>query len=225
VGRQRQAGHYDSDHGRPETAIRAGDTDGDPKTDCRPELCSIPPDSLFPEVSISYSDNGLFADRESGTRIRVNGFIPSSPKDSIVRFDQVGPGYFSAVGIPMLLGRDFTDTDTANALRVTVINESVAKFYFGKRSPLGETIFYDSRLKFTLTVIGVAKDVRDHLVRDQPPRRFYFSYMQPVDGQMGTTTKYEAHSLRRFSTARSARRCVQSLRVSAWNLFSRSKVH
>jgi predicted permease len=143
-------------------------------------------------AAASYSDNGLFADRESGTRIRVNGFVPTSPKDSNARFDQVGPGYFSTVGIPMLLGRDFADTDTANAPRVTVINESMAKFYFGKRSPLGETIFYDSRLKFTLTVIGVAKDVRDHLVRDQPPRRFYVSYMQPVDGQMGTD--YEIRS-------------------------------
>ncbi len=140
----------------------------------------------------SYSDNGLFADRESGARIRVNGFVPSSPKDSNARFDQVGPGYFSTVDIPLLLGRDFADTDTFNAPRVTVINESMAKFYFGKRSPLGETIFYDSRLKFTLTVIGVAKDVRDHVVRDQPRRRFYVSYMQPVDGQMGTD--YEIRS-------------------------------
>jgi predicted permease len=143
-------------------------------------------------TAASYSDNGLFADRESGTRIHVNGFVPSSPKDSNARFDQVGPGYFSTVGIPMLLGRDFADTDIANAPRVTVINENMAKFYFGKRSPLGETIFYDSRLKFTLTVIGVAKDVRDHFVRDQPPRRFYVSYMQPVDGQMGTD--YEIRS-------------------------------
>jgi macrolide transport system ATP-binding/permease protein len=137
-------------------------------------------------TAVSYSDNGLFADQDSGTRIRVKGFVPASPKDSSAHFDQVGPGYFATVGIPLLLGRDFADTDTAHAPRVTVINESMAKFYFGKRSPLGETIFYDSQLKFTLTVIGVAKDVRDHLVRDQPPRRFYVSYMQPVDGQMGT---------------------------------------
>jgi predicted permease len=143
-------------------------------------------------VAASYSDNGLFAGRESGSRIRVNGFIPASPKDSSARFDQVGPGYFSTVGIPLLLGRDFADTDTAHAPRVAIINESMAKFYFGKRSPLGETIFYDSRLKFTLTIVGVAKDVRDHLVRDQPPRRFYVSYMQPVDGQMGTD--YEVRS-------------------------------
>ena len=112
------------------------------------------------------------------------------------------------VGIPILLGRDFADTDTANAPRVTVINESMAKFYFGKRNPLGATVFYDSRLKFTLTVIGVAKDVRDHLVRDQPPRRFYVSYMQPVDGQMGTD--YEIRSA--LSTAVLDRQVRQGVR-------------
>jgi len=159
-------------------------------------------------ASATYSDNGLFADRESGARIRINGFTPSSRKDSSARFDQVGPGYFSVVGIPILLGRDFAGTDTANAPRVTVINESMAKFYFGKRNPLGATVFYDSRLKFTLTVIGVAKDVRDHLVRDQPPRRFYVSYMQPVDGQMGTD--YEIRSA--LSTAVLDRQIRQGVR-------------
>jgi macrolide transport system ATP-binding/permease protein len=161
-------------------------------------------------VAASYSDNGLFAGRESGTRIRVNGFVPSSPKDSNARFDQVGPGYFSTVGVPLLLGRDFADTDTAHAPRVAVINESMAKFYFGKRSPLGETIFYDGPLKFTLTVVGVAKDVRDHLVRNQPPRRFYVSYMQPVDGQMGTD--YEVRSaLAPAVLDRQIRRAVRSV--------------
>jgi predicted permease len=143
-------------------------------------------------VAASYSDNGLFGGGDSGTHIRVKGFAPSGPQDSLAHFDQVGPGYFSTVGIPLLLGRDFADSDTAHAPRVTVINESMARFYFGKRSPLGQTIFYYSQLKFALTVIGVAKDVRDHFVRDQPPRRFYVSYMQPVDGQMGTD--YEIRS-------------------------------
>jgi predicted permease len=136
-------------------------------------------------TAASYSDNGLFADRESGARVRVAGFHPVGPKDSLARYDQVGPDYFHTVGIPLLLGRDFAASDSAKAQRVTVINESMAKFYFGKRSPIGQTLFYDSRLKFALTVVGVAKDVRDHQVRYEPWRRFYVSYMQPVDGQMG----------------------------------------
>lgn len=143
-------------------------------------------------TAASYSDNGLFADRESGNTIRVNGFVPATAKDSHARFDQVGPGYFSTVGIRLIMGRDFADTDRANAPRVTVINETMARFYFGKRNPLGQTIFYGDQPEIALTIVGVAKDVRDHLVRDEPHRRFYVSYMQAVDGQMGAD--YELRS-------------------------------
>ncbi len=132
----------------------------------------------------SYSDNGLFTGLDSGSRIRVEGFTSASRKDSIARFDQVGPAYFSVVGIPILLGREFTDKDRPGSTRVTVINESLAKFYFGSRNPLGATIFYDDDLNFALTVIGVARDVKDSL-RAPISRRFYVPYMQPVDGQMG----------------------------------------
>ena len=45
-------------------------------------------------VAASYSDNGLFADQESGIHVRVKGFVASTPQDSLARFDQVGPGYF-----------------------------------------------------------------------------------------------------------------------------------
>jgi predicted permease len=134
----------------------------------------------------SYSDNGLFAGTESGAPVRVEGFAPVSDKDKMARYDQVGPDYFHTVGIPLLLGRDFKESDRPKAPRVAVINESMAKFYFGKRSPIGQTLFYDSELKFALTIVGVAKDVRDHTVRGEPFRRFYVSYMQPVDGQMDT---------------------------------------
>jgi predicted permease len=137
-------------------------------------------------TAASYSDNGLFAGKESGTRIRIQGFQPATRADAQVRFDQVGPNYFHTAGIPILLGRDIADSDTAKAPRVAVINETMAKFYFGKRNPVGQTFLYDTPLKFTITIVGVSKDVRDHKVRTAAPRRFYVSYMQAVDGQMGT---------------------------------------
>jgi predicted permease len=136
-------------------------------------------------TAATYSDNGLFGGRESGSHVRVDGFKPGSSKDMLARYDQVGPDYFGTIGVPILLGRDISMADAANAPRVVVINQSMAKFYFGNRSPIGQTLFYDSRLKFALTIVGVARDVRDHRVRDEPLRRFYVSYRQPVDGQMG----------------------------------------
>jgi predicted permease len=134
----------------------------------------------------TYSDNGLFAGKDSGSRVRFEGFTPGSRGDAVCHFDQVGPGYFSTLGIPVLLGRDIADTDTPNAPRVAIINQSMANFYFGNRNPIGQTLYYEgSRVKFTLTIVGVVKDVRDHGLRRDVPRRFYVSYQQPVDGQMG----------------------------------------
>jgi predicted permease len=136
-------------------------------------------------TAATYSDNGLFSDRDSGSHVRFDGYKPGSAKDASARFDQVGPHYFSTIGIPLLLGRDFQDTDSAHANRVAVINQSMMNFYFRDRNPIGQTLYYDGRVKFTLTIVGVAKDTRDHFVRQEPPRRFYVSYMQAVDGQMG----------------------------------------
>jgi predicted permease len=134
----------------------------------------------------SYSDNGLFAGKDSGTDVRFEGFKPGSREDAECLFDQVGPGYFSTLGIPILLGRDIADADTPNAPRVAVINQTMAKFYFGDRNPIGQTLFYEGgRLNFTLTIVGVARDVRDRGLRRTVRRRFYVAYQQPVDGQMG----------------------------------------
>ncbi|MGA7413037.1 MAG: ABC transporter permease [Bryobacteraceae bacterium] len=141
----------------------------------------------LPGVSkATYSDNGLFAGKDSGTQVRFEGFKPGSREDAVCRFDQVGPGYFAALGIPILLGRDIADSDTPNAPRVAVINQSMAKFYFGDRNPVGQTLYYEgNRVHFTLTIVGVVRDVRDHGLRRDVPRRFYVAYQQPVDGQMG----------------------------------------
>ncbi len=59
----------------------------------------------------------------------MEGFTPRSEEDARSRFDQVGPGYFSNLGIPLLLGRDIKERDSATAPRVAVINETMAKFY------------------------------------------------------------------------------------------------
>ena len=155
----------------------------------------------------SYSDNGLFTGLDSGSRIRVDGFTPSSKKDSMARFDQVGPDYFSTVEIPILLGREFKDSDNAGSPRVTVINQSLANFYFRKRNPIGATIFYDDDLKFALTVIGVTRDVKEYM-REQTYRRFYVPYMQPVDGQMDA--EFEIRS--QLSAAVLDRRIRQAVR-------------
>ena len=144
----------------------------------------------IPQVTAAtFSENGLFSGTESGASITIEGFTPASRADSMVRFDQVGPSYFTNVGIPLLLGRDFKESDNERSAPVCVINEAMARFYFPNQNPLGRLIKSDD---VALTIVGVATNARDHGLRDAIRRRMYVSYLQPVDGL--TTANFEVRT-------------------------------
>ncbi len=140
--------------------------------------------------SVTFSENGLFSGTESRSQIDIPGFTPKSREERRAYFDQVGPGYFTNVGIPLLLGREIEERDGPGAPRVAVVNETMARFYFANQNPIGRQIHYDDGVD--LEIVGVAKDARDHGFREPPPRRFYVSYLQPIDGI--TTANFEIRS-------------------------------
>ncbi len=142
--------------------------------------------------TVTFSENGLFSGTESGTPIEAEGFTPSSDDDRVARFDQAGPGYFTNVGIPIVLGRDFTEHDAPGAPRVTVINDTMARFCFPNQSPIGKHIHVKGPSDVVLEIVGVARDAQDHDLRLGPLRRFYVSYLQPIDGL--TTANFEVRA-------------------------------
>ena len=125
--------------------------------------------------SAAYSQNGLFSGSESGDNIAVEGYsLRKRRADGSASFDEVGPDYFSSVGIPILLGREIGARDNQTAPKVCVVNESFAKFFFGKANPLGKHVtdlFPGSEA--TMEIVGVVRDVRDHNLRGDIRRRFY----------------------------------------------------
>ncbi len=141
--------------------------------------------------AVTYSQNGLFSGSESGDQVSVEGYKPQKDGDDHARFDQVGPNYFSVVGIPIMLGRDIEARDGESAEPVCVVNEAFAKFYFGDRNPIGKHVkdeFPDTRKTFT--IVGVARDARDHSLRRDVFRRFYLSALQPL-GEFSPFMRYE----------------------------------
>lgn len=131
----------------------------------------------------TYSTNGIFSGSESADEIDVEGFTASKREEKFARFDMVGPQYFSTVGIPLLLGRDIGQQDTATSPHICVINEALAKVFFNGRNPLGRHItekFGDK--KNVMEVVGVAKNARDHRLRGDVPPRFYIPADQGMDG-------------------------------------------
>jgi predicted permease len=142
--------------------------------------------------SVAYSQNGLFSGSESGDRIDVEGYKPAKGDDGSARFDEIGPNYFSAIGIPVILGREIGPQDNETAPRVCVVNQAFAKFFFGHASPVGRHVtdlFPGAHA--TMEIVGVVGDVRDHNLRGEISRRFYLPVFRPMGDQIPPFMNYE----------------------------------
>ena len=89
------------------------------------------------------------------------------PSAESPNFSLVSQGYFSALGIPIVAGRDFSAADAAGRQRVAVVNQSFAKQYFAGRNPVGHRIGMgsDPGGKTDIEIIGVMKDAKYNNVR------------------------------------------------------------
>jgi predicted permease len=126
--------------------------------------------------SVTASSNGLFSGSESSDTVRLDAAALSNQPDNETADDEVGPDYFSTIGVPIVLGREITQQDFSAAAHVAVVNESFAKFYFPGRNPLGHKIFIQASEhpnQPPYEIVGVARDVHDHGVRDAVRRRMY----------------------------------------------------
>lgn len=131
-------------------------------------------------LSVSYSENGLFAGRNSGDSIQVEGYTPKG-KGEHTQWDQIGPEYFRTLGVPLLQGRDVRESDRAGGPQVCVINEAFAKKFFENRNPIGmhiTTSYGDKHV--THEIVGVAKDHRTHRLRGDTPTRNFVPLTQPL---------------------------------------------
>jgi predicted permease len=92
----------------------------------------------------------------------------------------VTPAFFDAMGIPVLAGRVFNESDHANAERVVVVSESLARRLWPGESPIGKRIYWGGTSGSTRTVVGVSGDIRDVRL-DADPAPILFVPHQQVD--------------------------------------------
>jgi predicted permease len=143
-------------------------------------------------ASVSLSENGVLLGRDSSTNlIRPAGALAGPDGYPPSCFDVVGPGYFSTMGIQLVIGRDINERDDERTPRVVVINEAMARKLFADVNPVGERLVWQTggSLK-DFEVIAVARDVKHRTLRDEPQLRFYVPYFQmPLirDWQLAST--------------------------------------
>ena len=130
----------------------------------------------------AFADHGLFSGGASGYYVDVPGFVPKGDSERRVSLDRVGPNYFHAIGAHMMRGRDIDRQDLVTGPPVAVINETMAKRYFGARNPVGATATLDSVL---YTIVGVVRDFESSDVRHEPSREMYIVFSDPKAGEAG----------------------------------------
>ncbi len=106
----------------------------------------------------------------------VEGEPPASPgSEPKAQRRCVTPGYFAALRIPILQGRVFTAKDSADQPNVVVINEVMARQFFGTRDPLGRRLMAAGAWR---TVVGIVSDVKSSSLESEVPPQLYIPHAQ-----------------------------------------------
>jgi len=85
-----------------------------------------------------------------------------------VQFNGISPDYFQTLEIPVLRGRNFTYTDTFDSQPVAIVNQTLARRFFGRENPIGRRIAYFSDHPQWKEIVGVVADIRQHGVENSP---------------------------------------------------------
>ena len=135
-------------------------------------------------AGVTYSHNGLYTGSQTGLRIEPEGYVAKPGEDSSAGLDFVGPRFFSMLEVPLLLGREISESDLATTKRVTVINQALANKYFQGRNPIGlHLVSIRGNDRMVHEIVGVVKDFRSSSLRGEHRPRYFVSAAQPLPDQ------------------------------------------
>jgi predicted permease len=134
----------------------------------------------------------ILEDNQWTSSMTIEGYTPKPDERTGVWSNAISPGYFNALGIPLLMGRDFDQRDEGamprppkgqrdpGSFRVAIVNERFAKHYFGTANPIGRHIGFgsDPGTPTPIEIIGVVRDSKYTGVRDETQRQAFFPYLQ-----------------------------------------------
>jgi putative ABC transport system permease protein len=129
--------------------------------------------------SVGTGDVPTLSGDDEGSNITVEGGPQLAEDLQNVDHDAVSPGYFSTLGIPLLSGREFTESDGAMAPKVAIASEAMVQRFFPGRNPLGAHFaFGGGKVKPDIEIVGVVKDVKQERVSTAIQPYVYIPYAQ-----------------------------------------------
>jgi len=168
---------------------------------------------------------GILQDNEWDSSVTVEGHVPAPGEGISPYMNSISPGYFAALGVPIVAGRDFTladheqqeregrsGDDDNKAPRVVIVNEKLARRFFGSaEGALGRRVGFgsDPGTPADMEIVGVIKDIKYMNLRDEVPIQMFIPFL--ASDFVGDMTVYVRAGLPAEQVVTSARERVQGL--------------
>jgi len=154
--------------------------------------------AAFPGVrSVSISSAEILANDDYVSNFTPEGYVPQPghvPQpgdDTDAMYDYIGPNYFSTMGIPLIAGREFAESDTSGSPKVCIINQQLAQRSFAGRNPIGLHLTSGAGKLYTnppMEIVGVVANSKWDDARSDIVPFLYMPYSQ--DANLGHLAFY-----------------------------------
>ena len=148
----------------------------------------------------------LIAGNNWGNDVHVEG-VKDQQSNNNSRMNEVGPGFFGKMGIPLIVGREFNEADNAAAPLVAIVNETFVKMFLAGRPPVGTR--FTGGGAGAKTIVGVVKDSHYSSVKQKVPPLYYTPWRQ--DKQLNSLEFYVRSALPERQMVPQIRRVMASL--------------
>jgi len=153
-------------------------------------------DALPGVRSVSLSVHEPLSTNVSETAVKVQGLVARQAEDVAVNVEPVGPGYFRTMETPVLRGRDFSASDREGTPEVAIVNESMARHYFGDANPVGRLVSIPGYRGDSswVQIVGEVRDTKVHDLRESATLMLYEPVLQVPEGGATFEVRTEMNS-------------------------------
>jgi predicted permease len=123
-----------------------------------------------------------------GNNVSVEGFDAGPDTDTNSRYNEVLPGYFSTLGMPVLAGREISAADGVDAPKVAMVNEAFAKKFNLGANPVGRMMATGRSRTLDIRIVGLVKNAKYSDVKDEIPPLYFRPILQ--NERIGSLTFY-----------------------------------
>jgi predicted permease len=161
--------------------------------------------------SATLSQYPLLSGSRDDSPISVEGQTPQPGAERRVLVNEVAANFLDTVGVPILRGRGISPLDDARAPRIAVVNQAMARKYFGDKDPIGQRFgLGGAETNGQIEIVGVAKDSMYFEMRGEMPPTVYLPFFQGSTGEAHFLVRTTTESAMLIASIRQAVREVDS---------------